>query len=129
MACRVNPFVHSVLLVCEFGIFSITFVKLASDTRTARDAHDAAQIKKLRQHISLTILSSVLTLITFIFTFTSTYVMSRLSMHKSTSILGSMKSLANSLKGGRAKWSSTVAAERASTKAAQGAVDVGTLVR
>jgi hypothetical protein len=121
--------VHTVLLVCECGILGITFVKLASDTRTARDALDVAQIKKLRQHIVLTILSSVFTLITFIFTVTSTYVMSRLSMDKSTTIPGPIKCAADSLKAGHAKLSSTVAAECVSTKTAQDAVDVETLVR
>jgi hypothetical protein len=129
MAYRVHIFVHTVLLLCECGILGITFVKLASDTHTARDAHDAAQIQKLRHHVALTVTSSVLTLITFTLTITSTYVLSRLSMDKCTTILGPLKRVVHSLKADHAKLSSTVAAECASTKTGQGAVDVETLVR
>jgi hypothetical protein len=125
----VHVFVHTVLLLCECGILGIMFVKLASDTRTARNAYDAAQIRKLRHHVALNIFSSVLTLLTFTLTITSTYFMSRFSTDKISTILGSMKRVANSSKAGPAKLSSTVAAECALAKTAQGAVDVETLVR
>jgi hypothetical protein len=61
--------------------------------------------------------------------------MSRVSTDKITTILGSLKRVANSIKASHAKLSSTVAAKCALrcaaslAKRAQGAVDVETLVR
>jgi hypothetical protein len=70
--------VHTVLLFCELGILGITFAKLASDTQRARATADVALAKKDRHHITLTVFSCIFTLISFSFTVTGTYVMSRI---------------------------------------------------
>jgi hypothetical protein len=113
MLCRVHVLSHSSLLFCECGILGISFAKLASDSRAARNADDRALLKDLAQETTLTIVSCTFTFITFALTILGTHVMSRMWQPKSPTFFGSIKHTADLVSTWGAKRSSTVADEPA----------------
>lgn len=105
MCFRVHLVVHSALLICELGILGVTFVKLANDSR------DADQNEAYGTHYTLTILSCVLTVITFSLTIMGSYVMSRISRFKFPAPSVFLKHRVGLVFQRLARHSSTVAAE------------------